>query len=88
MGGEEELSAELACGAVERALGTLGWAGAEGNPWAGFSNALAPPKPHQANDPAGAALRALVKVGGCRMGGSATVVGAGAASPAGSPAPQ
>ncbi|PSC75784.1 phototropin [Micractinium conductrix] len=64
VGGEEELSAELACGAVERALGTLGWAGAEGNPWAGFSNALAPPKPHQANDPAGAALRALVKAEG------------------------
>jgi PAS domain S-box-containing protein len=48
--------------AVGQALGTMGWDG--GDPWEHFETALAPAKPHQANDPAAAALRALVKEDG------------------------
>lgn len=46
--------------AVGHALGTMGWDGSD--PWEHFETALAPAKPHQACDPAAAALRAVVKV--------------------------
>ncbi|KAI7840688.1 hypothetical protein COHA_005610 [Chlorella ohadii] len=48
--------------AVGRALGTMGWDGSD--PWEHFETALAPAKPHQASDPAAAALRAVVKEDG------------------------
>ena len=52
---------------VGRALGTMGWDGSD--PWEHFQTALAPAKPHQASDPAAAALRAVVKVRMlCRLG--------------------
>ncbi|KAL4447890.1 hypothetical protein ABPG75_005109 [Micractinium tetrahymenae] len=67
--GAAALAEHQAATAVERALGTLGWSGEGDDPWADFPQGeLAPRKPHQAGDPAAAALREVVQAeGGLQM---------------------